>query len=218
MGKKFIIEESEKNNIRKMHGLIMEQKETIISIEGKVPITSGKNDKGKIVDTTDWDGVHAILSSKKKEYADNLVSRVEPYIKTGNYIVTNVKISSKKVGSEIVTNGSVSLTPVPQGKKPHTIFTTRGSLGKDYVDRYDEQVNGLEERIKSTFGSTLVETFGPFDVNIEGTKVNYKQIFYAADSNQTPQTKTNQQQPSNKPTVGNPFKVNYSTISIDELK
>jgi hypothetical protein len=211
---RLIITESEKNNIHKMYGLIMEQGKTIVSIEKKIPITSGKDENGDIVDTTDWDGVHAIFSSKRKEYSDNLVSRVEPYLQTEKFRVTDVKISSEKNGKEITTKGSVTLTPISQGQKPHIVFTTRGSLGNDYVNRYDKQVNGLENRIKSTYGSTSVETFGPFDVKIKNTKIKYKQIFYAADSNQ-PQSKTNQQQ--NKPkenikTVINPFRVDYSEI------
>jgi hypothetical protein len=176
--------------IKSMMGLIMEQNSMVVSIEGKVPITSGKDDKGNIVDTTDWDGVHAIISSKRPEYNDTLVDRVEPYLKRKKYRVTNVKISSKKVGSEIITNGSVTLNLITQGQKPHTIFTTRGSLGYDYIARYDAQVSGLEDRIKSTYGSTSVETFGPFDVNVVGTSVNYKQIFYAADSSETAQNTT----------------------------
>jgi hypothetical protein len=189
--------------IKSMMGLIMEQNSTVVSIEGKVPITSGKDNKGNIVDTTDWDGVHAIISSKRPEYSDTLIDRVEPYLKTGKYRVTNVKISSKKVGSEIITNGSVTLTISSQGQKPHTIFTTRGSLGDDYVARYDAQVNGLEERIKSTYGSTSVETFGPFDVNVVGTNVNYKQIFYAADSSESVKNTTsplniNERRPATK--------------------
>ena len=65
--------------------------------------------------------------------------------------------------------------------KSYTIFTTRGSIGYNYVQRHDEQVNGLPKRLSDAYGGT-VKIFGPYTVCVsdeDGTCfMKYKQSFY----------------------------------------
>jgi hypothetical protein len=159
-----------------MMGLIMEQGIKIVSIKGTVPITSGKDDKGNIIDTTDWDTVHGILGSKRID--DDLEKRVGDELTNGSYRVTKVTVTSKKSGTNIITDGSVELTSV--NTNPHKFFTTRGSIGDDHINRHDNQVNGLDGRLVKAYGGK-VTTFGPYEINVTGTKVNYKQSFFAIE-------------------------------------
>jgi hypothetical protein len=171
--KRFIITEEEKNSIRNMYGLINEQS---VKIQGKQPAQG-----------TDWDLVHGILGSKRLD--DDLEYRVGEELKKGNYRVTKVGVTSKKVGNEIITDASVDL--VPDNNKPHKIFTTRGSIGGNYVARHDQQVNGLSDRLK-TYYKGEVTVFGPYDISVQRTNVKYKQTFFAVEGQ--PQSVQNQQQ------------------------
>jgi hypothetical protein len=174
--KRFIITEEEKNSIRNMYGLINEQS---VKIQGKQPAQG-----------TDWDLVHGILGSKRLD--DDLEYRVGEELKKGNYRVTKVGVTSKKVGNEIITDASVDL--VPDNNKPHKIFTTRGSIGGDYVSRHDQQVNGLSDRLK-TYYKGEVTVFGPYDIPVQGTNVKYKQTFFAVEGQpQSVQNQNNQNQ------------------------
>lgn len=173
MRKRFIITESDRDQIRKMYGLLNEQ--SPIRIQGKQSATN-----------TDWDLVHGILGSNRLD--DDLESRVGNELKNGNYRVTKVSVTSKKVGNEIITDASVDL--VPDNNRPHKVFTTRGSIGGDYVARHDQQVNGLSDRLKNYYKGE-VTVFGPYEIPVQGTNVKYKQTFFAVEG---PKTQTNQQQ------------------------
>ena len=206
MGKRFVITESEKNDICKIYGLIKEQGGKRITIQGKQPLVN-----------TDWDLVHGILGSKRID--DDLEKRVGDELQNGDYRVSKVYVTSKKIGNEIVTDAAVDLITVQQGQNPHKYFTTRGSIGSEFENRHDTQVQGLEDRLKNYYKGN-VTVFGPYIVNVDGTNYKYKQSFFAIEGTVSQQTQSNQtkQQPSNKPTISNPFKVNYSTISIDDFK
>ena len=191
--------------IKSMMGLIMEQNNKRISIQGRQSING-----------TDWDLVHGILGSNR--LTDDLEQRVGDELKNGNYRVTKVYISSKKVGNEIVTDGAVDLSPVTGNELPHKVFTTRGSIGGDYENRHDAQVNGLEGRLQ-TYYKGNVTVFGPYIVNVDGTNVKFKQSFFAIEG------QSSQGQQSSKPTLieGNGFndlrnklKTQTSGITIDE--
>lgn len=173
------------SRIKSMMGLIMEQTTFNVSIENKIPIVYGKDKNGKTVDNTDWDGVHAIFSSQRPEFTDNLVNRVSPYLKTGKYVVTNVTISAKKINNEIVTKGDVTLTEIAQGQKPHTVFASRGSIGYDYANRHDEQVTNIKSRLKANYNGK-VTTFGPYEVDVVGTGVKFRQTFFAVENSGQP--------------------------------
>jgi hypothetical protein len=164
--KKFIITESDKQNILGMYGLINEQTNNI-TITGEQPANN-----------TDWDLVHGILGSKRID--DDLEKRVGDALQKGNYRVSDVKISSFKQGDKIITTGNVTLTNPGQGQKPHKYFTTRGSIGGSYEQRHDTQVSGLSDRLKNYYKGE-VEVFGPFTVQVKGANVFYKQSFFAIE-------------------------------------
>jgi len=173
---RFIITESDKQNILGMYGLINEQTKDV-PITGEQPVNN-----------TDWDLVHGILGSKRID--DDLEKRVGDALQNGNYRVSGVKISSFKQGDKIITTGNVTLTNPTQGQKPHKYFTTRGSIGGSYEQRHDTQVSGLSDRLKNYYKGE-VEVFGPFTVQVKGTNVFYKQSFFAIEgggSSGTPNT------------------------------
>lgn len=159
-----------------MYGLLNEQSSVIqVSIEGAQPANN-----------TDWDLVHGILGSNRLD--DDLEKRVSDKLQSGNYIVENVSVSSFKEENEIKTKGIVYLRDTKQGETPHKFFTTRGSIGDNYVQRHDGQINGLADRLKNYYKGN-VKTFGPYEINVIGTPVSFKQSFFAIEgsSNQTNQ-------------------------------
>jgi len=180
MGKRFIISETEKNDILRMYDLITEQVSKRITIQGLQPAVN-----------TDWDLVHGILGSKRLN--DDLEQRVGDELKNGNYRVTKVYVTSKKVGNQIVTDGAVDLSEVKNNQLPHKVFTTRGSIGSNYEQRHDSQVSGLEDRLKNQYKGE-VTVFGPYEIDVEGTNVKYRQTFYAIESQTSGTVSTQNQQ------------------------
>jgi hypothetical protein len=194
MSKKFIITESEKNDIRRMYGLIKEQSSKRISIEGKQPVNG-----------TDWDLVHGILGSKRID--DDLEKRVGDVLQSGNLRVSNVFVTSKKLGNEIITTGVVDLVIPSQGQNPHKYFTTRGSIGGDYEQRHDTQVKGLEDRLKSYYKGE-VTLFGPYTIDVVGTNYKFKQSFFAIEgSGSQQQSQSNQTQQQTQTTNSKPISI-----------
>jgi len=125
---------------------------------------------------TDWDLVHGAFGSKRLD--DDLEKRVSKKLKSGDYRVHNIEINSENKGNEIITNGWVGLKP--DSNNPHKHFTTRGSIGSNHKQRHDQQVSGLEGRLKNHFGGE-VDTFGPYEVtiNTDQEPITYTQSFFA---------------------------------------
>lgn len=186
------------SRIKQMMGLLVEQSVKTVSIQGKQPTIN-----------TDWDLVHGILGSKR--LSEDLERKVGTELKNGNYRVTNVTVTSKKVGNEIITDGSVDLTPVSGNKLPHKAFTTRGSIGGNYESRHDTQVNGLPDRLKSYYGGN-VSVFGPYIINVDGTNVNFKQSFFAVEG-KSPQSPSDE-----NPTPQNVVTQSIQGKSLDEFR
>ena len=146
-----------------------------------------------------WDTVHA-FSTKASD--SDLEDKVGLKLKSGNYRVVDVRISTTIIGNTIQTKGDVDLKMIAQNEMPHISFTTRGSIGipgainkegLTYVDRHDKQVKGIEDRLKAYYKSNDVKTFGPFEIAIDKTNYAYKQTFFAIEGTPTP---TNQQTPT----------------------
>jgi len=171
---KLIIAEEEMKSIRGMYGL-NEQSSEIVSIQGEQSYPNG----------TDWDSVHGILGSKK--ISDDLEERVGEKLKQGSYRITDVKVSSYLKGNKIITDGAVTL--VSDTNNPDIAFTTRGSIGDNYVQRHDNQVNGLVDRLSNYYKGTARQ-FGPFIIEVKGTKFKYKQSFFAISKNSNPSKTT----------------------------
>jgi len=155
--------------MKKLLDLILEQSEEIVSIVGKQPLQG-----------TDWDLVHGILGSKRLD--DDLEFRVGEKLKQGNYKVKDVKIGSYISGNDVITKGEVSL--IPDNQNPDFVFTTRGSIGSDFDNRHDSQVNGLSDRLSTTYNGK-VRQFGPYNISITtpSGKVSYRQSFFTVSKN-----------------------------------
>ena len=165
--KKFVITESEILQIKSLYGLNEQTtvpKDDVVSIQGIQPYPNGTN----------WDLVHGILGSK--ELDDDLESRVSKKLKEGIWRVRNIEGPYSYIsGDNVITNCHVSLIEVDNN--PDIAFTTRGSIGTNFEQRHDTQVNGLVERLNALYkGST--RTFGPYIRKIKGTNWAYKQTFF----------------------------------------
>ena len=202
---KFILTEEDRKSIRNLYGLNEQSSETV-TIRGEQPYPNG----------TDWDLVHGILGSKR--LSDDLEKRVSEKLKSGSYRVTDVKVSSYVSGNKVITDGTVTL--VSDTSNPDIAFTTRGSIGGDYEQRHDNQVNGLVDRLSAYYQGTARQ-FGPFIVDVKGTSWKYKQSFFAISK-----PKTQPFQPNTPETITiegttlNQFRDNVKSktgdISIDE--
>ena len=196
--------------IKQVMGLLVEQANKTVTIQGKQPVVNA-----------DWDLVHGILGSKR--LSEDLERKVGTELKNGNYRVTDVTVTSKKVGNEIITDGSVALVPVTGNELPHKAFTTRGSIGSNYESRHDTQVSGLPDRLKSYYGGE-VTVFGPYIITVEGTNAKFKQSFFAVEGKSTSQQTTTQPQQTTTQTIEgstldefrNNVKAKTGSISIDE--
>jgi hypothetical protein len=196
--------------IKQVMGLLVEQANKTVTIQGKQPVVNA-----------DWDLVHGILGSKR--LSEDLERKVGTELKNGNYRVTDVTVTSKKVGNEIITDGSVALVPVTGNELPHKAFTTRGSIGSNYESRHDTQVSGLPDRLKSYYGGE-VTVFGPYIITVEGTNAKFKQSFFAVEGKSTTQQTTTQPQQTTTQTIEgstldefrNNVKAKTGSISIDE--
>jgi len=158
-----------------------------------------------------WDTVHGF--SLKASDSD-LEDKVGLKLKSGNYNIDDVNISTYVEGNKIITEANVYF--IPNSTNPHKYFTTRGSIGpegSDYIDRHDKQVSGLDDRLKAYYKSNNVKTFGPFQIPINNTGYAYKQSFFAIEG--TP-TSTNQQTPTNTSNATTPITIKAN--SMDELR
>jgi len=144
----------------------------VVTIEGKQPYPN-----------TDWDLVHGILGSNRLN--DDLEQRVSDKLSQlrmdGTYNVTDIKIQSYKNSGYIYTKATVYINESTDGKS-YTVFTTRGSIGYDYIKRHDEQALGLSKRLSDYYNGT-VKTFGPYEVCVSDENgdcfIKYKQSFYS---------------------------------------
>lgn len=153
-----------------LHHTYTEKNHYVVTIEGKQP-----------TDNTDWDLVHGVLGSKR--LTDDLEERVSKQLSQmfGNWNVKDIKIESYKQGNYIYTKAKVYIGRSDDNKS-YTVFTTRGSIGYDYVRRHDEQVFGLTERLSTYYGNGTVKTFGPYVICVSDENgecfMKYKQSFY----------------------------------------
>ena len=194
---KFILTEEDRKSIRGLYGL-NEQSSEIVSIKGEQPYPNG----------TDWDLVHGILGSKR--LSDDLEKRVSEKLKSGSYRVTDVKISSYVSDNKVITDGTVTL--VSDINNPDIAFTTRGSIGGNYEQRHDNQINGLVDRL-SAYYQGITRQFGPFIVNVKGSSWRYKQSFFAVSKQNTEPSK-----PNPEPSSGEVMKkFVISTTNLDQL-
>jgi hypothetical protein len=220
MGKRFIISESEKNEIHKMYGLIKEQGVTL-------PVTVKDSYTAK-----NCDELHAFQSTNGKVIGNMNVTvgnKLQEIYNSGlNPKVTNVKVEVKGM----TVTWTVTIDESNDGKA-WVGFTSRGAGCDDDIynraesSSYGNDVETAKTKIENTYGEQGIEIQMVNDFIYSGTsagKNSFRQIFYRytkpknnpslGDAKKTNVDKT-KQQPSNKPTISYPFKVNYSTIATD---
>jgi hypothetical protein len=160
--------------IKSMMNLITEQSSIIVSITGEQPYST---DPKKNI--TDWDDVHGYLGSAKMD--DDLEQRVGDKLKQGNYRVVSVTAESYVDGDKVITDGEATLQA--DNNNPDIAFTTRGSIGENYVARHDAQVSGLVDRLSKYYKGDA-RKISTIIVPVSGTTIAYKQSFFAVSKNQ----------------------------------
>jgi hypothetical protein len=124
--------------------------------------------------------------------------------------VANIKVRTYIQYGDIITEASCDIIESKDGIA-YTIFTTRGSIGNDYIRRHDEQIdypNGDTTKPKKHITKRLEETYngvaktlsvnsnppGPFVItfNLNGNSISYKQSFFVASEYSNTQAIINQ--------------------------
>ena len=166
------------NRINQMMGLLTEQTRVLDSVYGPV----GKQS----ISNPDLDLVHGILGSKRIQ--DDFSERVTQSLKEWNdkgykTDVTNIKIKTYIEGNEIITESSCDIVESTDGNS-YNEFTTRGSIGDDFNERHDNQIDGLVNRLEQYYGGNAKQVGKSFIIsfNLNGNNISYKQSFFVASS------------------------------------
>jgi len=179
-------------------GASMISSSPVMSQSSQVPSTSITQVKYKILSRVEGpigiqsvtnphlDLVHGILGSKRlvdnfeKRVSDELAKLNKEGYKTD---VSNIQIKTYIKGGKIFTESSCDIVE-SEDENSYSIFTTRGSIGDNFEERHDKQVEGLEDRIKSTYGGNAkkVKTF-TISFLLNGQNISYKQSFFVASRN-----------------------------------
>jgi len=155
-------------------------KTTILSkVKGPVGIEN--------INNPDLDLVHGVLGSRRLD--DDFEKRVSDELTRLNKLgyktdVTNIEVKTYIKGDKIITESSCDIVESQNGVS-YNIFTTRGSIGQDFEQRHDKQIDGLESTLESHYKGdakkikTIVISF-----KIGDETILYKQSFFVASSTQ----------------------------------
>jgi hypothetical protein len=195
---KFIITEEEKKSIRGLYGLNEQTLTLPILISDTFETKNG-----------DSDAAHNLKGLEKK--IDKAIEQI--YNQGINPKMYDVKLKVVRNGNTYTTTSSLTIDKSDDGKA-WTGFASRGSIGYDYVNRAEGQIDGtgnkdgrsLEEKLKS--GADAVEIIPISNSPITISNVELKQYFVqftkslkpshtSSKSNKqpTPQPKTQPSQP-----------------------
>jgi len=153
-------------------------KTTILSkVKGPVGIEN--------INNPDLDLVHGVLGSRRLD--DDFEKRVSDELTRLNKLgyktdVTNIEVKTYIKGDKIITESSCDIVESQNGVS-YNIFTTRGSIGQDFEQRHDKQIDGLESTLESHYKGdakkikTIVISF-----KIGDETISYKQSFFVASS------------------------------------
>jgi len=161
-----LIVENEKNNIRSMYGIVNEQTITL-----PLPISD-------TFQSYDGDSAHKLTGLETK--IDVALKQI--YNQGINPKMYDVKLKVVRNGNTFTTTSSLMIDKSDDGKA-WTGFASRGSIGYDYVNRADGQIDGsgnadgrsLEEKLKS--GADAVEIIPISNSPITINNVQLKQYF-----------------------------------------
>jgi hypothetical protein len=204
MRKKFIISESEKNDIRRMYGLIKE--ESIV-----LPTTVSDS-----YTATDCDELHAFQSTGGKVIGNMNVTvgkKLQEIYDSGvNPKVTNVKVSVQGM----TVTWTVTIDKSNDGKA-WVGFTSRGAgCNDDVKNRADSaaagnDVQSAKSRIESTYGEQGIEIEIVNDYFYDGGKNSFRQIFYRYTKPKNNPPKSTQQTPTKTQTTSQQTNQNKET-------
>jgi len=163
--KKFLITEEEKNKIRNMYGIVNEQTITL-----PYPVSD-------TFTSYDGDDAHNLKGLEKK--IDKALEEI--YNQGINPKMYNVSLKIVRNGNTYTTTSSLTIDKSDDGKA-WTGFASRGSIGYDYVNRADGQIDGsgnadgrsLKEKLESI---GAVEIIPISNSPIIDDKIKLKQYF-----------------------------------------
>lgn len=215
MAKRFIITESEKNDIRKMYGLIKEQAVTL-----PTTVTDSYT-------ATDCDELHAFQGTGGKVIGNMNVTVGNKLLEIYNSGV-NPKVTSVKVEVQGMTvTWTVTIDKSNDGMA-WVGFTSRGAgCNNDVKNRAESTASGndmqtAKSKIESTYGEQGIEIEMVNDYFYNGGKNSFRQVFYRYTKPKSNPPKGGQQQkakaqPTNTQTTNNE-QVSIKGTSLDDLR
>jgi hypothetical protein len=144
-----------------------------VTIEGSQPISN-----------PDLDLVHGILGSNRlqDDFAERVEYELKNQVNNGNKPdVANIQVRTYVQGDKIITKASCDIVQSVDGIA-YTHFTTRGSIGSNYVQRHDIQINGLVGRLENHYGGVAKQVGNPIEISfkVNGKLISYKQSFFVS--------------------------------------
>ena len=224
MGKKFIIKESEKNNIRKMYGLIMEQAET--------PVCNDAGCSGTYKGP-EFDDNGDVAHKYSNTMATAVGNKLKELYDAGTYVkvdMEKIKMSATSVHNNENSNPTVVTITIPFVKvtdkcEAYTSFDHVGGWG--HTPELDKRKTELKKLLipGETFDVSEEKNTNPNSPDFPDGSLNEYWIQWKEKTRQSnckgavikKETQPNQQT-NNKTTVINPFKIDYEKISIDDFK
>lgn len=158
-----------------------------VTIEGSQPISN-----------PDLDLVHGILGSNRlqDDFAERVEDELKNQVKNGNKPdVSNIQVRTYVQGDKIITKASCDIVQSVDGIA-YTHFTTRGSIGSNYAQRHDIQINGLIGRLENHYGGVAKQVDDSIEISfkINGNVISYKQSFFvSSDDKNITNNQTTQQ-------------------------
>ena len=195
----------------------IKQQHILSTVSGPVGIQSVKN--------PDLDLVHGVLGSKRLD--DDFESRVSKELKRLNdkgykTDVSNIRVNTYIKDGKIITESSCDIIESKDGNS-YSVFTTRGSIGKDFEERHDSQVKGLESKLSNHFHGqvkkikTILVSF-----KLDDKTISYKQSFFVTSKSKVVEVEgQNLKDLRDKlktKTIGQSIDVSSVEIDIDNMK
>ena len=136
----------------------------------KQKVLAGVNfESSQPISNPDLDLVHGVLGSNRLQ--DDFSERVEDELKNqannGNKPdVSNIQIRTYVQGDKIITKASCDIVQSMDGIA-YTHFTTRGSIGSNYIQRHDNQINGLINKLENYYGGIAKQVGGSIEISFK---------------------------------------------------
>jgi hypothetical protein len=154
-----------------------------VNIEASQPISN-----------PDLDLVHGVLGSNRlqDDFAKRVEDELKNQLKNGNKPdVSNIQVRTYVQGDKIITKASCDIVQSVDGIA-YIHFTTRGSIGSNYIQRHDNQINGLIDRLENHYGGVAKQVGDSVEISfkLNNNIITYKQSFFVTSDDKN--TKINQ--------------------------